>query len=85
LIVKQVITLKDESDVLVSQGCPLLAIQLMNRNIVKVVFAAPTLIVHAKNMQQGRLTAPDGPMIETNSPGLISRSIRRKTYVLAGP
>src|ERR1043166_10074307 len=29
--------------------------------------------------------APDGPMIETNSPGLMSRLIRRKTYVLLGP
>src|ERR1043165_432447 len=29
--------------------------------------------------------APDGPMIETNSPGLMSRLIRRRTYVLAGP
>src|ERR1051325_12085693 len=29
--------------------------------------------------------APDGPMIDTNSPGLMSRLIRRKTYVLVGP
>src|ERR1051326_4249504 len=29
--------------------------------------------------------APDGPMIETNSPGLMSRLIRLKTYVLVGP
>src|ERR1044072_4929508 len=29
--------------------------------------------------------APDGPMIETNSPALMSRLIRRRTYVLVGP
>src|SRR6476661_2772881 len=29
--------------------------------------------------------APDGPMIETNSPGLMSTLIRRRTYVLVGP
>src|SRR5437868_11387529 len=29
--------------------------------------------------------APDGPIIDTNSPGAISRSIRRSTYVRVGP
>src|SRR5689334_3503709 len=29
--------------------------------------------------------APDGPMIETNSPGLMSKLILRNTYVLVGP
>src|SRR5262245_44892137 len=29
--------------------------------------------------------APDGPMIETNSPGLISSVMRRRTYVWPGP
>src|ERR1044071_4624769 len=29
--------------------------------------------------------APDGPMIDTNSPGLMSRLILLKTYVFVGP
>src|SRR5688572_24579144 len=31
------------------------------------------------------LPAPDGPMMDTNSPGLISTVIRRSTYVWPGP
>src|SRR5258708_11353717 len=31
------------------------------------------------------LRAPDGPMIETNSPDFMSKSMRRRTYVFAGP
>src|SRR5262245_49315720 len=31
------------------------------------------------------LPAPDGPMIETNSPGLMSRAIRRRTKVCPAP
>src|SRR5580698_10695163 len=31
------------------------------------------------------LPAPDGPMMETNSPSLISALMRRKTNVLVGP
>src|SRR5688572_27251651 len=31
------------------------------------------------------LPAPEGPMIDTNSPGLMSTVIRRSTYVWPGP
>src|SRR5436190_18923040 len=31
------------------------------------------------------LPAPDGPMIDTNSPGLMSSVMRRSTYVCPGP
>src|SRR2546429_736477 len=31
------------------------------------------------------LPAPDGPMMETNSPSLISALMRRRTKVLVGP
>ncbi len=41
--------------------------------------------MHPSTCSRVDLPAPDGPMIETNSPSLISTLMRRRTKVLVGP
>ncbi len=55
LIVEEVIALKNKTNVLIAQCCTLLAVELMDRHVVEVVLTGPRLIVHAENVQQGRL------------------------------
>src|SRR5678816_595496 len=61
LVVEQVITLKHETDVAVSQVCALLSVQLVNGNLIEKVFTSPRLIVHAEDMEQRRLPSAGWP------------------------
>src|SRR4029077_20005179 len=54
-IVEQMILLKDESDLFVSQSGALFRLQVMHRGLIKEIFAGPSVIVHAENVQEGRL------------------------------
>src|SRR6266550_3743164 len=55
LIVQQVIALKNKADVAIPQGGSLLLVELVHCHIVKEIFAAPGLVVHSEDVQQGRL------------------------------
>ena len=54
-IVEQMILLKDKSNLFVSQSCALFRLQMMHRRFVEKVFTRPAVIVHAENVQEGRL------------------------------
>src|SRR6185369_17552497 len=55
LIVKQVITLKNEPYVLIPERSTFLAVELVDRDVVEVILTAPRLIVYAEDMKQRRL------------------------------
>src|SRR5207245_5820970 len=57
-IVEQMILLKNESDLLVSQSGPLFGLQKMHRGLTEKIFAGPSVIVHAENVQEGRFARP---------------------------
>jgi hypothetical protein len=57
-IVEQMILLKNESDLLVSQSGALFRFQMMHRGLVEKVFAGPSVIMHPENMQEGRFARP---------------------------
>src|SRR5437660_9148116 len=57
-IAEQVILLENESDLLISQSGPLFCLQKMHRGLIEKVFAAPSVIVHAENVQEGRFARP---------------------------
>src|SRR4051812_41864899 len=61
LIVQQVITLKDKTNVAVSQLRAFLPIQLVNGSLIEVVLARPRLVVHSKNVQKGGLAGSGRP------------------------
>src|SRR5947209_5308543 len=51
-IIEQMILLEDEADMFVAQGAALFRFQMMNGGVVEKIFARPTVIVHAKDVQQ---------------------------------
>jgi hypothetical protein len=62
LIVKQVITLKNEPYVLIPERSAFLAVELVDRNVVEVILTAPRLIVHAEDVKQASTSPlPMGP------------------------
>src|SRR5438067_11659277 len=53
-IVEQMILLKNESDLFVSQTGALLRFQMMHCGLIEKIFACASVIVHAENVQEGR-------------------------------
>ena len=51
LIVEQVITLKDETDVAIAQSRALFGVERMHCNVIEIVFARPGLIVHPEDVE----------------------------------
>src|SRR5262249_16848525 len=60
-IVEEMILLKDESDLLVAEGRPLLGFQVMNRRLLEKIFAGPAVIVHSENVEQRRFAGARRP------------------------
>ena len=56
--VDQVITLKDESDVVLVQFVPLFDAEFVHRLFEEKIFAGPRSVEHSKNAQQRRLASP---------------------------
>src|SRR6266566_6212491 len=57
-IVEQMILLENESDLLISQRGALFRFQMMQRGLIEKIFAGPSVIVHAENVQKRRFTRP---------------------------
>src|SRR5882724_4517876 len=54
-IVEQMILLENESDLLISQCGALFRFKMMHRRLIEKIFAGPSVIVNAENVQEGRL------------------------------
>src|SRR5881394_625158 len=54
-IIEQMILLENESDLLISQRGALFRFQMMHRGFIEKIFAGPSVIVHAENVQESRL------------------------------
>src|SRR6266550_1792592 len=52
------ILLENESDLLISQRGALFRFQMMHRGLIEKIFAGPSVIVHAENVQKRRFTRP---------------------------
>src|SRR5439155_20072401 len=54
-IIEQMILLENGSDLLISQRGALFRFQMMHRGFIEKIFAGPSGIVHAENVQESRL------------------------------
>src|SRR6266567_822751 len=54
------VLLKNKTNLLVAQRGTLLRFQMMNGRFVEKIFAAPTVVVHSKNVEQRRFAGAGG-------------------------
>ena len=76
------IALKHEADVFAIQFGALLAVQFVDQLVSEDVLSGPAIIQHAHDAQQRGFPAPEGPMMVTNSPSLMSRLMRRSSHTV---
>ena len=77
--IQQMIALKDEAEVFLVQLHAIFLVELVDGVLDQVIFTGPRAIVHSEQVQQSGFARAQGPMMETNSPSLISALMRRRT------
>ena len=84
-VVEQVVALEHEADVALLQRRAILLASAWMGCPSKQYSPLQALSCMPRMWSSVDLPAPDGPMIETNSPGLMSSAIRRSTKVCPAP
>ena len=84
-MIEQVIALKDEADVLLVQRARSFAFERCTAGRRRKYSPVQSLSCMPMMCSSVDLPAPDGPMIETNSPAVMSMATRRRTHVRLAP
>jgi hypothetical protein len=74
------VTLEDKAEVLFVKLRTVFLVKAMDRVVLKIILARIPI-----KCSRVDLPAPEGPMMETNSPSFTAKLTRRKTKVLVGP